>query len=713
MGVGFFNKRLESSRTREIQIFALLFPLLTLRFACLETAQSDVICDDGKSHIEVDLPPSEEYTCAGPHWLLPEDLPSVERTYYEQPMIHLCMNEAIVYNETIPNSGPHRPKWAKYGEYIYLPPQRWIHNLEHGGFAFLYHPCVHQSLKEDLSLLARACLYKHVITAYGRLSQERPLALVTFGKTLEMSRVKLSEVVDWLRNNVNRAHESEMLDDGDYEYLHIRGTELRSDKTICPSRRLKLLKEDFEGATVQLVKKHLPPEASGSKKDSSEAKRFTLGSKRRPRNLRSSENGMKQVPRAPTPPPAGGTSPAWLGESTLQENSSTYQGEDKTSELGIGLKLQKSVAIRTLAREVKGTAVSPSKGKANVKRQEGEEVRTGQTKLGALLKTLSGGVSQQEKLEPRSSNTSQGFLTPGVAAQYDQSSRVADSGISKPEQNGEVNGTAAHEAHSDTDNSLHNENQKTSATQTRQGAVVPEQALPGNSTVERGQGGAAGNVSNIHITPEGDRWPKNEMNQTLDLVGPSGGHVVETSQRKDVGFPEAKAAENEAPGRGNSSTAKSSAPGKENGSGSAKCTCQNGGNAAANTSGSSHAHQAAAQKGAAVEGQLSQDRHPALGKGREGYIPTPRTEEAVWAAAALTFLFVVLTLSVLYTRLYRKFRKSESLYWAPEHHLDGHNSVADIIKRRLMGKGRRKKVNSYRKRKTVLYENLSEDSNSE
>uniref|UniRef100_H3B257 Tumor protein p53 inducible protein 13 n=1 Tax=Latimeria chalumnae TaxID=7897 RepID=H3B257_LATCH len=365
------------------------------------------------------------------------------------------MNEAIVYNETIPNSGPHRPKWAKYGEYIYLPPQRWIHNLEHGGFAFLYHPCVHQSLKEDLSLLARACLYKHVITAYGRLSQERPLALVTFGKTLEMSRVKLSEVVDWLRNNEHNK------------------THARRKKTLwisphpTPPHPLLTL-ACIGGLSYTFFFSSLTPPPTHththtrSKKDSSEAKRFTLGSKRRPRNLRST-----------------------------------------------------------------------------------------------------------------------------------------------------------------------------------------------------------------------------------------------------------KAAENEAPGRGNSSTAKSSAPGKENGSGSAKCTCQNGGNAAANTSGSSHAHQAAAQKGAAVEGQLSQDRHPALGKGREGYIPTPRTEEAVWAAAALTFLFVVLTLSVLYTRLYRKFRKSESLYWAPEHHLDGHNSVADIIKRRLMGKGRRKKVNSYRKRKTVLYENLSEDSNSE
>ena len=27
-------------------------------------------------------------------------------------------------------SGNHRPLWPKYGEYIYLPPQRWVHSIE-------------------------------------------------------------------------------------------------------------------------------------------------------------------------------------------------------------------------------------------------------------------------------------------------------------------------------------------------------------------------------------------------------------------------------------------------------------------------------------------------------------------------------------------------------------------------------------------------------
>lgn len=44
-------------------------------------------------------------------------------------------------------------------------------------------------------------------------------------------------------------------------------------------------------------------------------------------------------------------------------------------------------------------------------------------------------------------------------------------------------------------------------------------------------------------------------------------------------------------------------------------------------------------------------------------MPVARTDEAVWAAAALGFLLVLLTLSVLHTRLYRNWRTPPSLYW--------------------------------------------------
>ncbi|XP_073902636.1 tumor protein p53-inducible protein 13 isoform X2 [Castor canadensis] len=69
--------------------------------------------------------------------------------------------------------------------------------------------------------------------------------------------------------------------------------------------------------------------------------------------------------------------------------------------------------------------------------------------------------------------------------------------------------------------------------------------------------------------------------------------------------------------------------------------------------------------------------------------PTPRTEEAAWAAMALTFLLVLLTLATLCTRLHRNFRRSESIYWGPT--ADSQDTVAAVLKRRLLMAPRRVK----------------------
>lgn len=58
--------------------------------------------------------------------------------------IHRCMRVRIKYLERIPTIGPHRPLWARHGEYKYVPPQRWLHNVEHGAIVVLYHPCADQ-----------------------------------------------------------------------------------------------------------------------------------------------------------------------------------------------------------------------------------------------------------------------------------------------------------------------------------------------------------------------------------------------------------------------------------------------------------------------------------------------------------------------------------------------------------------------------------------
>ncbi|XP_006891042.1 PREDICTED: tumor protein p53-inducible protein 13 [Elephantulus edwardii] len=70
-------------------------------------------------------------------------------------------------------------------------------------------------------------------------------------------------------------------------------------------------------------------------------------------------------------------------------------------------------------------------------------------------------------------------------------------------------------------------------------------------------------------------------------------------------------------------------------------------------------------------------------------VPTPRTEEAAWAATALTFLLVLLTLATLCTRLHRNFRRGESIYWGPTE--DSKDTVAAVVKRRLLMPPRRVK----------------------
>ncbi|XP_015994490.1 tumor protein p53-inducible protein 13 [Rousettus aegyptiacus] len=69
--------------------------------------------------------------------------------------------------------------------------------------------------------------------------------------------------------------------------------------------------------------------------------------------------------------------------------------------------------------------------------------------------------------------------------------------------------------------------------------------------------------------------------------------------------------------------------------------------------------------------------------------PTPRTEEAAWAAMALTFLLVLLTLATLCTRLHRNFRRGESIYWGPL--VDSQDTVAAVLKGRLLIPPRRVK----------------------
>ncbi len=67
--------------------------------------------------------------------------PALRHRRRERPA-HILVEEPLSWEDSPPSSGPHRARWARWGAYTYLSPARWLHNLEHGGVAILYDPCM-------------------------------------------------------------------------------------------------------------------------------------------------------------------------------------------------------------------------------------------------------------------------------------------------------------------------------------------------------------------------------------------------------------------------------------------------------------------------------------------------------------------------------------------------------------------------------------------
>lgn len=133
-------------------------------------------------------------------------------------------------------SGTHRPNWPVYGEYDYVPVQRWIHTLEHGGIVALYHPCANKRQLNKLKDLVKSCLFRHVITAYEKLTPEHPIALVAWGKSLEMSYVDPEVVKVFIRMNALQGPEKTSRD-GQYNHGLIENASVVSDindSNLCP-----------------------------------------------------------------------------------------------------------------------------------------------------------------------------------------------------------------------------------------------------------------------------------------------------------------------------------------------------------------------------------------------------------------------------------------------------------------------------------------------
>lgn len=205
-------------------------------------------CDDGRHGIETDWNPlsQKEYTCDSPETIQTTAAPvRIDEPDYNGPVYHICLNKEINYGTPLPLSGNHRPLWPKYGEYIYLPPQRWVHSIEHGAVALLFHPCMRDTKDvEELKHIVRGCLRKHVITPYKQLPNTHPLAIVTYRHGLLLSHFdetdpfQYSEVVDFIQEHAQKAPERRVWKDGQYSVGLLYSAQLVSDKKdsqICPN----------------------------------------------------------------------------------------------------------------------------------------------------------------------------------------------------------------------------------------------------------------------------------------------------------------------------------------------------------------------------------------------------------------------------------------------------------------------------------------------
>lgn len=160
--------------------------------------------DNGQNNIEIDSDGETDWLCKDNQQWSDEYL--VHKSYQTSSSLkmgHVCMDKKIPYPPgEVPNSGPHREAYAAYGEYRFVPPGRYIHNLEHGAVVFMYHPCAPESGKTALKEIARSCTWKHLITNYGRsgLNETYPYAIVIYGHVYHASAINRTDIENWIRS---------------------------------------------------------------------------------------------------------------------------------------------------------------------------------------------------------------------------------------------------------------------------------------------------------------------------------------------------------------------------------------------------------------------------------------------------------------------------------------------------------------------------------
>ncbi|KAG8225931.1 hypothetical protein J437_LFUL005967 [Ladona fulva] len=202
-------------------------------------------CDDGKTNLEMDWNFSPvNYTCYNPGYQYKpnRELPPLLEKEAVPPLylpLHICMDKPITYNRPIPTFGNHRPLWPKYGEYKFVPVQRWLHSLEHGAVVMLYHPCANPVEVNRLRKIVKGCLRRYIITPYTLMDEQRPMAVVVWSWRLTMSTVDAGAVKKFIVDRALKGPEKLSVD-GQFGFgLQVPSEVVKgsnyNDDNLCPN----------------------------------------------------------------------------------------------------------------------------------------------------------------------------------------------------------------------------------------------------------------------------------------------------------------------------------------------------------------------------------------------------------------------------------------------------------------------------------------------
>jgi hypothetical protein len=155
----------------------------------------------------------QAYSCENPTWTVTRcsTVEGLRNEPSDGVNTHIQAPEPIAYEANPPTHGAHRPQWGRWGEYMYLPPQRWIHNMEHGGVVALYHPCAPASVVLELRELMRDFdgmnqgEFRWILTPYPDLKST--LAIVAWQWVYQAPEFREDEVRHFVEDHYNMGPE--------------------------------------------------------------------------------------------------------------------------------------------------------------------------------------------------------------------------------------------------------------------------------------------------------------------------------------------------------------------------------------------------------------------------------------------------------------------------------------------------------------------------